>query len=201
MPPQTPEHLRVLVADGDGGPHSEILSIVAGLGHEVIAQELEVSRVAAATTEHMPDVALVCVGESSDRALGVISEIVKEAACPVIAVLDTRDAEFVNEAARRGIFAYVDGGGMGAGDLQGALDIVRRRFGEFQSLEGAFGRRAVIERAKGVLMERHAIDDQRAFELLRDQSRRTGLKLIDIAQAVLDTHGLLPGAPQADRRR
>jgi AmiR/NasT family two-component response regulator len=53
----------------------------------------------------------------------------------------------------------------------------------------------VIERAKGILMERHALDEQRAFELLRDHSRRTGRKLIDVARATAEMHTLLPGAP------
>jgi response regulator NasT len=147
MDVQRPHHLRVLVADSETGSHGAILSIVTELGHEVIARDLEVAEVAAATAELMPDVALVCVGDRSARALGLISGIVQEAACPVIAVLDASDPEFVNEAARRGIFAYITDGD--PQELQSALDIVLRRFAEFQSLEGAFGRRAVIERAKG----------------------------------------------------
>jgi AmiR/NasT family two-component response regulator len=190
---QRPHQLRVLVADGETGSHGAIVSIVTGLGHEVIARDLEVTEVAAATAELMPEVALVCVGDSSARALALISGIVQEAACPVIAVLDASDPRFVNEAAQRGIFAYITDGD--PQELQSALDIVLRRFAEFQSLEGAFGRRAVIERAKGVLMERHAIDEQRAFELLRDHSRHTGRKLIDVAQATVELHLLLPGAP------
>jgi response regulator NasT len=190
---QRPHHLRVLVADGATGRDDAIVSIVTGLGHEVIARDLDVAEVAAATAELMPDVALVCVGDSSARALALISGIVQEAACPVIAVLDASDPQFVNEAAQRGIFAYITDGD--PQELQSALDIVLRRFAEFQSLEGAFGRRAVIERAKGVLMERHAIDEQRAFELLRDHSRHTGRKLIDVAHATVELHLLLPGAP------
>ena len=76
-----------------------------------------------------------------------------------------------------------------------ALAGVLRRFAEFQSLEGASGRRAVIERAKGILMERHAIDEQRAFELLRDRSRHARRKLIDVAHATVELYLLLPGAP------
>jgi AmiR/NasT family two-component response regulator len=143
---QRRHHLRVLVADGVTR-HGAIDSIVTELGHEVIARDLEVGEVAAATAELIPDVALVCVGDSSARALALISGIVQEATCPVIAVLDASDPEFVNAAAQRGIFAFITLGDLQ--ELQGALDIVLRRFAEFQSLEGAFGRRAVIERAKG----------------------------------------------------
>ena len=59
-------------------------------------------------------------------------------------------------------------------------------------LESALERRAVIERAKGILMERHSVDDRRAFELLRDHSRAGGRRVIDVAQSVLDGHALLP---------
>ena len=49
----------------------------------------------------------------------------------------------------------------------------------------------VIERAKGILMARQRINDQKAFELLRTQSRRSGRKLVDVAQAVIESHMLL----------
>ena len=142
------------------------------------------------TAHSMPDVALVAVGESTDHALGLISKIVQEAACPVIAVLEVEDPSFIREAARRGVFAYLADGE--ADELESALDIVLERFAEFRNLEGAFGRRAVTERAKGILMERHRVDEQRAFELLRAQSRNTGRKLVEVAAAVVEGYLLLP---------
>ena len=115
------------------------------------------------------------------------------AACPVIALLETDDAAFVNEAAKRGIFAYVSDGD--SDRLQSSIDIVLRRFAEYQNLEGAFGRRAVIERAKGILMERHGIDETGAFEMLRSHSRSMNRKLIAVSEAVVDGHRLLPRDP------
>ena len=41
-------------------------------------------------------------------------------------------------------------------------------------------------------MERHSVDEQHAFVLLRDQARQSGRKLVDIAQAIVDGHSLLP---------
>jgi AmiR/NasT family two-component response regulator len=41
-------------------------------------------------------------------------------------------------------------------------------------------------------MERHSIGEDQAFELLRDQARKGNRKLVDIAQAVVDGHALLP---------
>ena len=193
MSSESVEPLRVLIANERKERLQLTTGLVAAMGHEVIARELEVSEVAAATSETNPDVALVGLGESSQHALDLISRIVQEAACPVIAILESKDSEFVNEAAKRGIFAYVTDGD--PEELQSAVDIVLRRFAEFHSLEGALGRRALTERAKGILMERHMIDEREAFELLRSHSRRTGRKLIDVAEAVTASHLLLTLSP------
>ncbi len=50
----------------------------------------------------------------------------------------------------------------------------------------------MIEQAKGILMERHAVDGDRAFELLREHSQRGGRKLADVAAAIVESHHLLP---------
>jgi AmiR/NasT family two-component response regulator len=189
MDSRSPEPLRVLIANERKERLQTTTGLVAAMGHEVIARSLEVSQVAAATAETMPDVALVGLGESSRHALELISRIVQEAACPVIAILETSDPEFVNEAAKRGVFAYITD--CDPEELQSAIDIVLRRFAEYHNLEGAFGRRALTERAKGILMERHGIEEQEAFELLRSQARRSGRKLIAIAEAVATSHLLL----------
>jgi hypothetical protein len=121
---------------------------------------------------------------------GFIDEIVHEAACPVIALLHAADPEFVTEAAKRGVFAYIDDDEPAA--WRNAIEIVLLRFAEYHNLEGAFSRRALTERAKGILMERHSIGEAQAFELLRAQARSGNRKLVDIAQAVVDGHALLP---------
>jgi response regulator NasT len=195
MSSERTEPLRVLIANERPDRLEVTTKIVEKLGHVVIARELQVADVAAMTAHSMPDVALVALGESTEHALGLISSIVQEAACPVIALLEVEDPVFIKEAARRGVFAYIADGD--ADELESALDIVLERFAEFRNLEGAFGRRAVTERAKGILMERHGVDEQRAFELLRAQSRNTGRKLVEVAASVVEGHLLLPARTRA----
>jgi ANTAR domain len=71
--------------------------------------------------------------------------------------------------------------------------VVLSRFAEYQGLEGAFVRRAITERAKGMLMD--SVDEKRAFEMLRDEARRSSRKMIAIAEAVTVSVNLLPGSP------
>ncbi len=182
--------LRVLIADESAERLALLAGIVRGVGHETSAAEIDVASVGPATARERPDVALVAVGDSNRHALDLISKIVAEAECPVIAVLSATDTAFVREAAKRGIFAYVVDSDPGA--LESALEIVLLRFREYHGLEGAFGRRALIERAKGVLMERHGIDELDAFEALRSHARRNNQKIVDVAAAVIGGHLLLP---------
>jgi AmiR/NasT family two-component response regulator len=187
------EHLRVLIANERKDRLALVAPIVAALGHEVIAREIEVEDVGDVTARERPDVALVGLGESSDHALRLVEKIVQESACPVIVLIHAPDPEFVKEASKRGVFAYITDAD--AKDWQSSIDIVLRRFAEYHDLEGAFGRRALTERAKGILMERHSIDEKTAFDMLRDESRTMNRKLVDIAGAVVDGHRLLPKTP------
>jgi two-component system, response regulator / RNA-binding antiterminator len=193
------EHLRVLIVNERKDRLALVAAIVIDLGHEVIAREIEVDEVGVVTARERPDVALVGLGDSSEHALELIDKIVREAACPVIALLHARDARFVKEASKRGVFAHISDADVE--DWQSSIDIVLRRFAEFHELEGAFGRRALTERAKGILMERHAVDEAGAFEMLRERSRIDNRKLIDLAAAVVDGHRLLPKQPQAPAER
>jgi len=188
-------HLRVLIANEKRERLELLAQVVAGLGHDVIAREIYVKEVGAVTAREQPDVALVGLGLSSEHALELITEIVRESSCPVIALLTAKDPAYVHEAARRGVFAYIVDGD--AEELQSAIDITLQRFAEYQSLQGAFGRRALIEQAKGILMARHSLDADRAFDMLRGHSQHNGRKLVDVAQAVVESHLLLlPPSPE-----
>ena len=193
------DHLRVLIANQRRERLDYVTKVVVGLGHEVVARSIVVEEVGAATRREQPDLALVGLGESSDHALDLIGQIVRQAACPVITLLETDDHAFVTEAAKRGVFAYITD--TNPEQLQDSIEIALRRFAEFHNLEGAFGRRAVIERAKGILMERHDTDEEHAFELLRSHARSANRKLVDVAAAVVDGRGLLPGPPKATTHR
>lgn len=132
-------HLRVLIANEHLDRLGLLASVVEALGHNVVARSVSVREVASTTARERPDVAIVGLGANSDHALDLISEIVREAYCPVIVLLSTYDATWVSEAAKRGVFAYIIEAH--AKELQSAIDITLRRFSEAQSLQGAIARR------------------------------------------------------------
>ncbi len=197
-------HLRVLIANERRDRLALLADVVSGLGHEVIAQEIAVTEVAAATGRELPDVALVGLGESTEHALDLIGEIVHEAACPVVALVAVQDSAYVREAAKRGIFASVFH--EDPDELGDAIEIALRRFADYQNLQLAFARRSTIEQAKGILMSRNSMSADQAFTSLREFSRRSGTKVVDVAAAVIESHGLLlpvtpsPSKLPSDRR-
>ena len=95
--------------------------------------------------------------------------------------------EFVSEAARRGVFAYLDS--TDETELQGGIDVALHRYQQYKKLLEAFDRRALIERAKGILMERHGIGDQEAFDRIRGEARSSRRPLIDVVQDVVGEGG------------
>lgn len=195
--PLNRKRLRVLIANERIETLASLAGVVAGLGHEVIASETDVREVGLATARERPDVALVSLGPSSQHALELIEQIVLESTSPVIALLSAEEPEYVREAARRGVFAYIVDST--PDELQSAIDVTLQRFTEYHNLQGAFGRRATIEQAKGILMARHGTDADVAFTMLRDHSQQHGHKLADVAAAIVESHVLLSGSTQPSR--
>jgi len=176
--------LRVLVADERKVFLEPVTRAVTALGHEVIAHEVDIAQVGPATQRHRPHLAIVAVHEDRDHALELIKEIVEEASCPVLVLAEGASPEFVSAAARRGVFAYLDS--TGETELQGGIDVAMQRYHQYRDLLGAFDRRARIERAKGILMERHGLDDRAAFERLRGAARAGRRPLMDVVAEVLE---------------
>jgi len=188
--------LRVLVADQDERSHRRLALLLGELGYDVLARATRVEDVSAVTHAERSDVALVRLHDDDERGLDLIEEVTQEAACPVILVAESPDPDFVARAAERGIFAFVRP--VDRNPLQAAIEVSVRRHAELEQtvhevaqLRLALTRRVLIERAKGLLMERHGIDDREAFAMLRDEARRTNQKVSDLARSVSDGHALL----------
>jgi len=196
-------HLTVLLADEDEGALRVTAALVRELGHEVAELAIGVQEAAEVIAREDPDLSIVVVYKSGGHALGLIEEIAEFARGPVIAILEKEDSGFVRAAAERGIFAYSRLGD--AESIQSAIEVAMRRHAEHrelveqvQRLETALERRALIERAKGIIMERHSVSDREAFDRLRGHARSRNRTVVEIAAAVAEGHGLLGEAEAGD---
>jgi AmiR/NasT family two-component response regulator len=193
----TAEGLRVLVADEDAAALDRLAALLHELGHTVSSYAVEVAEVAEKVAVDDPDVSMVVLHRDDDHALALIEEICAYASGPVIALTLRDDPEFAARAADRGIDAQARPSGPDA--VQSAIEVALRRHAEIErleakvdQLEGALARRAVIERAKGILMERHGVDDHTAFERLRTHARTERRRVVDVAHAVAEDGLELP---------
>jgi AmiR/NasT family two-component response regulator len=190
-------HLRVLIADEDKDALDHLGRVLEQIGHEVTPYAVAVSEAIELIATEDPDLAIVVVHQDDEHALALIGETVEYASGPVIAQTRNGDVDFVARAAERGISAWIESATPEI--VQGAIEVALRRYQETQELlvkvdqlESALERRAVIERAKGIVMERHGLDDRAAFDLLRDHARAQNRRVVDVAAAVTEGHALLP---------
>jgi AmiR/NasT family two-component response regulator len=193
-------NLRVLIADENEAALRGLHEVLAQLGHEVTPYAVSVDEAVELIVKEDPQVAIVVVHNDDEHALALIAEAVAYASGPVIAQVPDADVEFLARAAEAGISAYAES--MDPESVQGAIEVAVRRHRQttyltekVEQLESALDRRGVIERAKGILMERHSVGDREAFEMLRDHARASGRRVVDVAQTVLDGHALLPKRP------
>ncbi len=191
--------LRILAADEDEAALRRTANLLEQMGHQVTSFAVDVAGATERVAAGDPDLAVVVVHRDDEHALGLIGEISAYASGPVIALLEGDDPAFVARAAEAGVDAYARADD--PADLQSAIEVSVRRRAEtakladqVDQLEGALERRAVIERAKGIIMERHTIDERPAFELLRSHARGHNRTVADTARAVVEGHALLPKA-------
>jgi AmiR/NasT family two-component response regulator len=189
--------LRILTANEDRDALKGLAELLRRLGHDVTSRAVSVTEAVDLIAIEDPDVSLVRLHHDDEHALVLIEELTESASGPVIAVLDEADAEFISAAAERGISAFAQP--VDEANVQAAIELAVRRYAESEALtervdqlETALERRALIERAKGILMERHGIDDRGAFEMLRGHARRNNRKVVDVARAIEGGQPLLP---------
>jgi AmiR/NasT family two-component response regulator len=167
-------NLEVLLVHDGHDAWSVVEEILERLGHDVMT---------------LPDTREPDIVVNVARSNAAIPFMPERKNCPVVSFLPDAPARVLRSAAYAGVVVHVLGGDRGAWPK--VIEVALRPFAAVHELEGALHRRAIIERAKGVLMERHAIRDGDAFELLRGEARGTNRRVVDVAASVLDGYLLL----------
>ena len=199
------EPLAVVVADDRPETLEVAVRLVEAAGHRVLAHESDLARVVEAIRRHQAQLAVIAVHENTEHVLALVERINATAGCPTVLLFDDEDAQLVRDALDRGMDAYA--GRTTAAALDSAIALARQRFAELEAhgrhvrdLEAGAERRALIERAKGVIMERHDVDERWAYDLLRGHARDTRTSLAEVADAVVRARALLGTPPVRPRR-
>jgi response regulator NasT len=197
MPPRehTPASVPVVIANDRPETLRRIARLVEAAGHRVVACVRDAGAVAETATRSGAELAVVAVDRDSAHALDLVERLHEASPCPVVLVLDGEDPDLVRDALLRGLDAYA--GRETPAALQSAIELARHRFAQLGrarpaglTAEARATRRALIERAKGVLMERHGVGEREAYEMLRGHARNHRITLAATAEAVTTTSGL-----------
>ncbi len=140
---------------------------------------------------------LIIVDEQSDAALQRVVAATASARRPIVCFTEDDDRQKMHEAIRAGVSAYVVQG-LSAERVKAVLDVAVTRFRveqelreELEETRNKLAERKVIERAKGLLMERQQCSEDEAYSKLRKLAMDRNLRLVEVAQRMLDVAELL----------
>ena len=144
-----------------------------------------------------PDMIIVDAESAARDALEHVVIATRDARRPIVLFTNDNDTRHVKDAVAAGVSAYIVAG-LASERIRPILDVALARFQHEQALrqELASARselqeRKVIDRAKGLLMQRQGLGEQAAYEKLRKTAMDKGLRLADVAQRMLDAAELL----------
>jgi response regulator NasT len=165
-------------------------------GFEVVAEARDGREAVALAAEHRPDLAVMDVKMPELDGIEAARQMLERRQIPIVMLTAFSEAALVGRAVDAGVFGYLVKP-FRESDLLPAIEAARARHAELQalrdeagSLRDALEARKLIERAKGLLMEKDGISEGEAFARLRGASQQTGRPLREVAEAILATFGV-----------
>jgi len=189
--------LNILIAEDEYIVLRGLKETLTDLGHNVIGEAMDGETFVKLALEKDPDLLIVDVNLPALSGIEAIERIGKVKLVPSIIVTGYSSEETVKRANSAGVFNYlvkpVD-----EKELKPAIEIAMGRFKEFVLLKKelqeqgeALEARKLIERAKGILMDRNGIKESEAMKLLQKISRDKNLKLVVVAREIIEADNTL----------
>jgi len=185
--------VRILVAEDETIIRLDLKEMLERAGFEVVAEARDGDEAVALARSEQPDLAIMDVKMPKTDGIEAARRILDERPIPIVMLTAYGQEELVNRAVEAGVFGYLVKP-FREQDLLPAIAAARARHEELQavrdeaeSLAEALAARKVIERAKGLLMEKEKLSEQDAFARLRKASQASGRPLKVIAEAVVAT--------------
>jgi response regulator NasT len=184
--------LNIILAEDESIILMGIKSNIESLGHQVIAQAYDGVEAVKLALEKEVDLIIIDINMPKMDGIEAVERINKEKFVPAIIVTGYNDEKLINRASRAGAFAYlikpVD-----VNDIKPAINIAWARFEEFKKVlseldnsQKALEARKIIEKAKGIVMDRKGIKESRAMKFLQKKSNETNKKMIVIAKEIIE---------------
>jgi response regulator NasT len=191
------EPLRALIAEDEQLTRTIIRARLEKLGHTVVAEAGDGEQAIEAMRLHKPDVIIMDIKMPNMDGIEAARAIMTERPTAILFLSSFNEQELVEQAGDTGALAYLMKP-FRKEDLGPALEMAVRRFREITSkskeiddLKDALETRKIIERAKGILMDRHHMSEEEAFKRIHFQARNQNKKMREIAQSIITAADLI----------
>lgn len=191
------ESLKVLIAEDEELTRTIIRARLEKLGHAVVAEAENGAQAVEAARLHKPDAIIMDIKMPEMDGIEAATRILNEQPCAILFLSSFNEPELVEQASETGALAYLMKP-FRKEDIAPALEVAVRRFRQIQSqtkeiddLKESLETRKIIERAKGILMDRHGMTEDEAFKRIHFQARNQNKKMREIAQSIITAAELI----------
>ena len=188
-PTNTPLRLRIVVAEDEALIRMDLVEMLQREGYEVVGAAANGAEAVALVREHKPDLALFDVKMPIKDGITAAQELRGEV--PIVMLTAFSQRELIERANDAGVMAYLVKP-FTISDLIPAIEVARTRFFERSLLEGAVASleeklevRKVVDRAKGILMERHGMSEGEAFTWIQRGAMDRRISMVEVAKALI----------------
>jgi response regulator NasT len=189
--------MRILVVD-ESSERAELLREgLVDAGHEVTAVLSSPLALLKTIEQLEPDVIVIDMDSPSRDVLEHLVFVSQHTPRPVVMFATDGAPETIRAATRAGVSAYVVDG-LDKDRIEAIIEAAVARFEQYQALRTQLAEanlklseRKAVERAKGLLMKTRGLDEDAAYAALRKMAMDRKLKLIEVAQRIIDAADLL----------
>lgn len=189
--------LKCIIAEDEQLTRAIIRARLEKLGHQVLAEAENGVQAIELVRLHRPDIIIMDIKMPEMDGLEAARNIVSQFPCAILFLSSFNEEELVEQAGDAGALAYLTKP-FRKEDLGPAVLIAVQRFKqihaqtkEIDQLKETIETRKLIERAKGILMDRHNMSEEEAFKRIHYQARNQNKKMREIAQSIITASDLI----------
>jgi AmiR/NasT family two-component response regulator len=190
-PPPGPPATRVLIAEDEALIRLDLREMLQEEGFDVVGEAADGEQAVALARELAPDLLICDIKMPKMDGIAVAAQVTGERIAPVVMLTAFSQRDLIERARDAGAMAYLVKP-FQKRDLLPAVEIAISRFAEIKALEAEvtglrerLEARKLIERAKGVLMSRHAMTEPEAFRWIQRAAMDNRTSMRAVAELVI----------------
>lgn len=188
--------IRVVIADDESIIRMDLKALLEDMGHTVVGEAADGQKALELARSLKPDVVIMDIKMPVMDGLDAAKIVADEKIAPVVLLTAYSQKDLIERAKEAGVYAYLVKP-FQESDLLPAIEIAISRYLEQQDLETTLGdleqkleTRKIVDRAKGILMDKYKLSEAEAFRRIQQQSMNQRRSMKEIAEALIIAHDI-----------